>query len=203
VVLRRGHTRAGAHVCGGSPPKARRQPQGGSSLGRATSSESSRQVGEVAESESSAPQWFQATVDGLGGAIGSVVVEERQDYSHIQNAEAKPPAACRMEATVCEPTTPRSKEPDSTNLPGVFKRVKQKSAPGFLLQRLSIAAGSLLAQVYPGRVVATRGMALQLHRTVLAVQRHDFLRRVVEDHAFAAGPGRDRATSVGKFRVPN
>jgi hypothetical protein len=36
-------------------------------------------VGEVAESEGVAAQGFQSSVDGFGGAVGGVVVEERED----------------------------------------------------------------------------------------------------------------------------
>jgi hypothetical protein len=36
-------------------------------------------VGEVAEAEGVAAQRFQAAVDGFGGAVGGVVVEEGQD----------------------------------------------------------------------------------------------------------------------------
>jgi hypothetical protein len=36
-------------------------------------------VGEVAEAEGVAAQRFQAAVDGFGGSVGGVLVEERQD----------------------------------------------------------------------------------------------------------------------------
>ena len=36
-------------------------------------------MGEVSESEGVAAQGFQASVDGFGGPVGGVVVEERQD----------------------------------------------------------------------------------------------------------------------------